>query len=383
MPRRTIHDGQIGNYWLSRREGHIQWERTWYDATARQTRRASLAQEGVDVTDFEQAHLALATWFIGSKKEHNAAPASVLVSVLLARYYSEHASKTVNAKEARLSIQRFAEFWPELTVDQLTPAEQDRYVEKRLDGGVTTGTIARELVTLRAALRRAHKRQEIASVPFIKNPQTLAEKRSAKPKGRPLKLSELASLFEHAKSQRVRRLLMILTNTMCRPRAALQLSKAQVDFESGLVDLNPPGRVQNNKHRPIVPLTDALRVWLQGFEGDVYMAWGSRVTRDAGAIWMELRERAQLGGEVNGYSFRHTMARELRKRRVPGEQIKIMLGHQLPDQTTQIYAPYDPDYCAEAKAAIDAIMVELQGLVSFPIVGPSVVVTRKTADLRS
>jgi hypothetical protein len=54
------------------------------------------------------------------------------------------------------------------------------------------------------------------------------------------------------------------------------------------------------------------------------------------------------------------MARELRKRRVPAEQISYILGH-LPKgsaATTSIYAPYEPDFCAEA--VIDDITDEVR-----------------------
>jgi hypothetical protein len=56
------------------------------------------------------------------------------------------------------------------------------------------------------------------------------------------------------------------------------------------------------------------------------------------------------------------MAREMRKRKVPREQISLFLGH-LPkdsDATTSIYAPYDPEYCSEAVAAIEAVMAEIR-----------------------
>ena len=52
------------------------------------------------------------------------------------------------------------------------------------------------------------------------------------------------------------------------------------------------------------------------------------------------------------------MARELRERRVPTEQISLFLGH-LPkgsDATTSIYAPYEPDFRAEAVTAINSIL---------------------------
>jgi hypothetical protein len=50
---------------------------------------------------------------------------------------------------------------------------------------------------------------------------------------------------------------------------------------------------------------------------------------------------AGLGDDVNGYSLHHTMARELRRRAVPAEQIELMFGHRRPDKTSQINASYE------------------------------------------
>jgi hypothetical protein len=66
-------------------------------------------------------------------------------------------------------------------------------------------------------------------------------------------------------------------------------------------------------------------------------------------------------GQLKGF-IRHGMAREMRKRKVPKEQISIFLGH-LPkdsDAITSIYAPYDPEYCSEAVAAIEDVMAEIR-----------------------
>jgi hypothetical protein len=51
----------------------------------------------------------------------------------------------------------------------------------------------------------------------------------------------------------------------------------------------------------------------------------------------------------------------MRKRKVPSEQISL-LGHMPKgsDATTSIYAPYEPDYCAEAVAAIECVMDEVR-----------------------
>jgi hypothetical protein len=65
---------------------------------------------------------------------------------------------------------------------------------------------------------------------------------------------------------------------------------------------------------------------------------------------------------VTPYSIRHGLARELRKRRVPTEQISLFLGH-LPDgsaATTSIYAPYEPGFLSEAVEAIESVMKEVR-----------------------
>jgi hypothetical protein len=64
---------------------------------------------------------------------------------------------------------------------------------------------------------------------------------------------------------------------------------------------------------------------------------------------------AGLDARVTPYSIRHGIARDMHKRPVPTEQIKLFLGHlpSGPDATTPIYAPYEPDFLADAIQAIE------------------------------
>ena len=53
-----------------------------------------------------------------------------------------------------------------------------------------------------------------------------------------------------------------------RPEAVLELHSRQINFEDGLVHLNPPGREQvAKKYRPVVRLPDALWGDLRGLGG--------------------------------------------------------------------------------------------------------------------
>ena len=59
------------------------------------------------------------------------------------------------------------------------------------------------------------------------------------------------------------RYIILALNAWARPETIIDLSvSAQVDFESGLIYLNPPGRIQNKKVRPTIRLTDDLCGWL-------------------------------------------------------------------------------------------------------------------------
>jgi len=57
--------------------------------------------------------------------------------------------------------------------------------------------------------------------------------------------------------------LLIAANTLARPGAILDLAPCQFDSAHRLLDLNPAGRPQNKKFRPIVPVTSTLMPWLE------------------------------------------------------------------------------------------------------------------------
>src|SRR5579872_1888761 len=204
MRRRTDHPGQIGDFWLSKRPGSDCWYRTWYDARTRQTRRASLDRPGIDASDFRQAQIELAAYVLEAHRPKHAAPERVLLSVVLAAYYSDHGGSIPSEDIAQRQVKRFNAMWPAQTVAQITEDEQDRYVKERRGAGAGDSTIDRELSVLRAAFQRAERKKEITSAPFVKYLQNQEDKRSADPKGRPLSMDEMAALFNAAKTPRTR-----------------------------------------------------------------------------------------------------------------------------------------------------------------------------------
>jgi len=63
--------------------------------------------------------------------------------------------------------------------------------------------------------------------------------------------------------------LVMGANTLARPKAILDTRPLQFDAEHDLLDLNRPGREQNNKLRPIVPVTPTPRPWLDQNAGEM------------------------------------------------------------------------------------------------------------------
>jgi integrase len=360
MPRYAEKLGQVGDYWLSQRPNSAAWCRTWFDGRTGQVRRASLG-----TVDFEEAKTRLVAWFIESHREKNAPISEALLSGILKAYYDRHACNLPTAEQAAIAIRRFIAFWPGAAVSILTLAEQERYTESRKKDGVALSTVSRELMVLRAAIRDAYKRQELASAPFIKEPMTKEDRDAAEPKGRPLSLSEVAELFRAAEgSERRMMLLMILFATLCRPDAARGLTPLQYDAEHQLLKLNPPGRRQTKKFRPTIPVAEYLQPWLGLSTRSHYIGTHRGPVADVKKMMRGLRADAGLDQRVTCYSARHTMARELLKRRVPRDQIELMLGHRRPNEgTTGIYAPYDPDYCVHAIAAIDDVFAALESIL--------------------
>jgi len=355
--------GQIGNYWLSKKPGREHadgaWCRTWYDRRSRQTCRVSLG-----TTDFQEASLVLATWVVENDRAAKGRPDQVTIDNVLMTYWGDHAQHLPSSRTQWNGLSYWTEFWTGRMVADITPNEQRRFRQWLKSKGANASGIDRILSVGRAALNRAVKWQELSEAPHIFSLETVEERRSREPKGRPIAAIELARLMDAAKSRHMLAYLVIAANTLARPGAILDLRRVQFDEPNCRLDLNPPGRRQNKKFRPILPVTPTLLPWLQG---DVepnarYVAYARAPIESISHAWQLLREEAGIDEKVRPYSIRHGMARELRKRKVPSEQISLFLGH-LPkgsDATTSIYAPYEPDYCAEAVAAIESVMAEVR-----------------------
>jgi hypothetical protein len=117
-------------------------------------------------------------------------------------------------------------------------------------------------------------------------------------------------------------------------------------------------------YRPTIAVAECLQQWLSLRTRSHYVGTLQGPVADVKKMMHGIRADAGLDDAVSAYSARHTMARELRKRHVPADEIELMLGHRRPNQgTTGINARYDPDYCSHAVAAIDEVFAALDGIL--------------------
>jgi integrase len=391
MPKRKDRLGEIGGFWLSKRRNSPIWCRTWFDPATRQTCRASLGTENLD-----EAKLALAGWIAANGRMAGQRAEAVALETVLVRYFQQHAIHLASAEPTRHGLAKWSEFFPGALVSEITPERQRQFVNWLRNKGLSDGYIRRTLAVGQAALNRSEREGEIISVPRI----SLALAPEGEPRERLLSRDEAKALFAAATEPHQSMYLMLAFGTAARPAAILELTSFQVDCDSRLIRLNPPGRTQNKKRRPTLPICDALLPWLRSVPPGPVVRYKGRklagtrmmfghltrrvarqIRRDAAAAarthlrarrraeaWAVIREARQRSTailEITAYTIRHTVAAEMRKRGVPVWEVAGFLGHSLGYKTTERYAKFGPDHRAEAVRALDSYFADL-GLAAIP-----------------
>lgn len=237
---------------------------------------------------------------------------------------------------------------------------QRRYVEWRrralLSQGFTASnaTFNRELGVVKAAMRSSWKRGLIESVPHVEmlpNPP---------PRDRFLRVHEVRRLLSECHLPRLKLYVMLALHTLQRPIGIFSLRVEQVDLDWGRIDFLPPGAVQSNKRRPVVPITPSLRPYLEDAiahsETGYILEKDGRPVRSVKKAFRAACERAGIE-DCTPYTLRHTGATLMAAAGVPLRQIAGMLGHS-EQRTTEIYAKHHPDFLLDAARTIETLFGE-------------------------
>jgi integrase len=345
--------GRKEKYWLGKRQGSDSYYTFWFNAETRQTSRISHG-----TTDFREAEIAHYKFVIENEKPKNQQPNDALLSTCLMRYYNQHGSKIPSSTMAKVGCGLWLEFFGTDTVADLTIEKQEAFIAWLKGRGYKNAYVSRVISVGRAALNWAWKRQEISSVPFIKDERDRSDAKEAYR----LSKDEMSKLLAIAAKRQpsIFMFCMIALNTLARPEAVLDLAPAQVDLEARIIKLNPHGRKQTKKFRPEVPITNTLLPLLQSrsVKRFVHKVDGEPYTTPIKTSFRRLITEAGLSKEITPYSLRHTMAVEMRRRGVPLWELQGYMGHKA-GGITETYAKFGPDYLSQGSRAIDAYFADL------------------------
>lgn len=229
-------------------------------------------------------------------------------------------------------------------------------------------TIENSVIQLAAAINLSHDRGDTSRPALFKPIPTKDINRSPQHRS---DIKELAAMFAYASDTRfpkkrgpLHRFLIASVATLGRPDAVHDISldheRRQWNGAARILALNPKGRRQTKKYRPIIPVAWQAALHFDGGEG-FYVGVGS--VRSA---WDSMSEDLGLPkeGEAGMKLIRRSMAKLLRDRlpKVDWPEIEMFLGHAKFAATSDIYAPFDPDYLAAAKVEIEAIIDEIETL---------------------
>ena len=350
MPKASHrHASSLAGQWLSKRPGSNMWCRTWFDPATRQTRRTSL---GTD--DLAEAEREFAGWIAANVASNHSSGTDITLARVFVRYHQQHGRHAIGAGSQRVSLALILRTVPEgITVTEFTLDIQNQVVRTLAADRYAPGTIKRAFGAARAAVNWAWNNGEIdRPIPFLRLPEGRGRERV-------LSIAELARLWDTEMPNHVRAFLALAIGTAGRPEALLQLTRTQCDVERRTINLNPPGRLQTKKRRPILPMPAWLVPWIEAADGPIVAYRGTPVRKIAGAF-QTMRDAAGFGVNVTAYTVRHSIATEMAARGVPELEIAAILGHGMPNiRTTGRYVHVAPDRLVNARNALEAIAADI------------------------
>jgi integrase len=289
-------------------------------------------------------------------------PLRTIAEVL--EFFRPHAEKHKSAEFAAIAIARMIRLMGDQLLQTAVPNDFDRFRDAALGEGISLSTVHRTLSVLRSAGNTAVKNRRLPShhLPYVPYYLSKNQARSADPKGRVMDPGEIAAAIDKLDFLHLLIAVVYLLNTGSRIGAILDATTAQIDHRYNLFDLNPPGRLQTDKWRPVLPIADTLAPWTHNLAPGHIVTWHHEPVGEIDTGFGAACRRAKLPGGENTYSVRHALGRYMQTKGVQPLEISLWLGHiQPPDskETTTIYSPFAPSYLSNAKVAVEQFVREI------------------------
>jgi integrase len=316
-----------------------------------------------------EARLRFAQWLLVEE----AAPEldTVTVGELWAVYFERHIqAKTVAVRAAEYRWKNLEPHFGRLLLAQVTQEVVDAYERKRIAGKIgekcLPGTVRGELSYIRSCLNWcAHPRRKIIKkldVPDFAMPD------NHEPRDRWLKVPEIQRLLASARAlrndrknqeprlSRGERFLWLALETAARKRAIEELTWDRVDFETGVIHYNVPGRRATKKRRGSPPISTALRPVLERAYAERRGNYVLDQPTDISRVVENIAAHAGLP-DVTPHVLRHTAATLMARRGVPITTIADVLANSVA-VCERVYRHHCPDASRAAVEHISAGLLE-------------------------
>lgn len=329
------------NYKLAERGGrfHVEW---WAEGRSHRV--------PCGTTSRAEAEAFLAQFIAGASTP--AAPAATTISVILDGYLADRKERVAAYDTLEAAVAALQRHLGGLLPEHVTKEVARLYRRQRHAEGyqvgppdarrtkpVKDGTVIRELVTLRAAIRWAVSAKWIPAdaEPYIETPST------PPPRDRWLTREEATALLGSCGLFHVRVFVALALYTLARSGAILDLRWDRVDLVRRTIDY---GQGHGNKRRVVAPINDPLLETLQVARELAVSDWVVEFAgRQVGSIktgFAAACKRAGLKG-VTPHILRHTGATWMAQDGVPMRDIAGLLGHGNTSTTERVYAKHHPD----------------------------------------
>lgn len=335
----------------------------WSDG--RRSKRQSLG-----LKDEAKALSRFAQWILNEGWQKADAPAgagSFTIADLWGVYDEKHVQTVAVVAAGKATIgyawKNLQLHFGHLSVEQFNQDQVNSYERARAAGRIgrkaRSITIRREIATLIAALNFCANppRRLIAKASI----ETIRLPDAGQPRDRWLRMEEMQRLLKAAaemrrgdRLSRGERFLWLGLETAARKEAILDLTWDRVDFETGVIHYDVPGRRTTKKRRASVSISTSLRPVLERAyrerEGDLVMD-------NKAAIWAMVQFIAVRAGfstqtvakgkkpkatSISPHVLRHTAATHMARRGVPLWIIAKILGNTLV-MVEKVYAKWVPD----------------------------------------
>jgi integrase len=242
-------------------------------------------------------------------------------------------------------------FWENVEPERIDDAMCRKYADGRKVGAAT---LRYELTMLSVALRHAGKPRKVWRPP---SPERLV---------RHLTHAEFEKWYAEVKAPHARLYVLLGLYTMARPSAILELTWDRVDFERRQIDLNPRGRRQTKKRRPVVAVNDELLEALH----EAHRARQSEFVVERGAKRVGNIKKAfqaasaRSGIRVTPYTLRHTGAVWAAENGASMDELAQFMGHDDSVTTSTHYARYSPGHLMGVANKVQRKPISAEGFVS-------------------